>query len=51
MWQDTVLEDLTASVFSLKMKAAWPSEMLVSYITTQYHNPEDHDTIYEFIYL
>jgi hypothetical protein len=27
--------------FTLKVEAAWPSEMLVSYTTTQGQNPED----------
>jgi hypothetical protein len=27
--------------FTLKMEAPWPSETLVSYNTTQNHNPED----------
>jgi len=27
----------------VKMEAAWPSETLVSYITTRRHNPEDLD--------
>jgi hypothetical protein len=29
--------------FTLKMEMEWPSETLVSYITTWHHNPDDHD--------
>jgi len=33
----------SASIFRAKMKAAWSSELLVSYcVTTWFHIPEDH---------
>jgi hypothetical protein len=35
---------LAATILRVKMEAAWPSEILVSYyITTHYHNSEDHN--------
>jgi len=39
-------------VVTLKMEALRSSEMLVSYqITTQHHNPQDHDWTYPSEYL
>jgi hypothetical protein len=33
-----------ASIFTLKLEAAWTPETLVSYNTTWHHNPEDLDS-------
>jgi hypothetical protein len=38
-------------VFRVKMEAAWPIEMLVSYhITVWGHNPEDHFMDWKYVY-
>jgi hypothetical protein len=41
-WVVMLCSDLVGYQHFLKMEAAWSSKMLVSYITTQHHNPEDH---------
>jgi hypothetical protein len=41
MFQRTMLPP---SSITLKMEAAWSSETVSYHITTQCHNPEDHDT-------
>jgi len=38
----------SANPFTLTIEAAWPSETLVSYITTRCHNPKDSDL--DFLY-
>jgi hypothetical protein len=45
-WVVTLYYDVVGyqNLFTLKMEAAWPPEMLVScHITTQCHHPEDCD--------
>jgi hypothetical protein len=37
----SILEDHTASIFTVMMETALSSKMLVSYVTTWCHNPED----------
>jgi len=39
-----ISEDHIASIITLKIEAAWPSETLVyCHITTRHHSPDDHD--------
>jgi hypothetical protein len=49
-WDTKVSEDYAASTSILKMEAAWPSEMLVPYITAWCCNAEDHNMNLDCVY-